>query len=136
MQELTHWGATMGKDDVTWLNICYVIFAGIVAYVFYKAINTIGIQFGLAERYDSWFPLLNNIGAVVLGAVSAIWLRSDADRREYHLSAISEIRKVNWPSIDDTKKMTLIVVIVVAIFAVILAIFDIAWSKVLQTILP
>lgn len=126
----------MGKDDATWLNICYVLFALIVAYVAYKAVSTVGIQFGFTERYDQWFPLVNNISAILLGGAAVFWLRASVERREYHLSAIGEVRKVTWPSFEDTKKMTLIVAVVVAIFSVILSVFDMVWAKILQFVLP
>jgi len=113
----------MGKDDATWLNICYVLFALLAAFVWYKAIDTVGIQLGWTERYDEWFPLFNNVGAIVLGLASGLWLRASPERREYHLSAISEIRKVIWPSLEDTKKMTKIVAGVVVVFSIILSFF-------------
>ena len=125
----------MGKDDATWLNICYVLFALISAYVGYQAILTLGVQLGWAERYDEWFPLANNVGCVLVGGVAAFWVRSSAERREYHEASIGEVRKVTWPSVDDTKKMTWIVAIVVAVFAVILAVYDVVWSKILQWII-
>ena len=120
----------MGKDDATWLNICYVFFALVAAFIGYKAIATAGIQ------YDEWFPLFNNFTGIAIGAVAIIWLRASAERREYHLSAIGEVRKVTWPSFEDTKKMTMIVAVVVAIFSVILSIFDVVWAKILQLVLP
>ncbi len=126
----------MGKDDATWLNICYVLFALLAAFVGYKAIATLGIHLGWTERYDEWFPIVNNLSGIAIGAASALWLRSSLDRREFHLSAIGEVRKVTWPSAEDTKKMTIIVAVVVGIFAVILSIFDVVWSKVLQLVLP
>ncbi|MFK7825018.1 MAG: preprotein translocase subunit SecE [Oligoflexales bacterium] len=126
----------MTKDDATWLNICYIVFAMIVAYIVYKASETVGLQLGLAERYDEWFPFASRLCSIVIGGGAALWLRSDEDRREYHVSAIGEIRKVTWPSVPDTKRMTIVVVVVVAIFSVILSLFDIAWSKILQEILP
>ena len=126
----------MTKDDATWLNICYIVFAMIVAYIVYKAAYTVGLQFGFVERYDEWFPLVSRVCSIVAGGGAALWLRSDEERREYHVSAIGEIRKVTWPSIPDTKRMTIVVVIVVAIFSVILTVFDVVWSKILQAILP
>ena len=126
----------MGKDDATWLNICYLALAGVVAYVGFKAIYTLGVQFGWTERFDSWYLLFTRMGALTTGALAVLWARSSEERREYHLSAIGEIRKVTWPGVPDTRKMTMIVVVVVAVFAVILAVFDIAWSKALQFILP
>ena len=126
----------MSKDDSTWLNICYVAFALLMTYVSYKFIYTLGVQMAWIERYDEWFPSVNNIVAIALGGGAALYLRSSGERREYHLGVISEVRKVKWPSVPDTKKMTWIVVIVVAIFSVILSAFDFVWSKLLQSILP
>lgn len=125
----------MGKDDATWLNIAYAAFAIIIAYVGYEAIFSLGVETGWTERYDEWFPIANAIGALVVGAGSTYWLRSSLPRREYHEASIGEIRKVTWPSGEDTKRMTIIVAVVVAIFAVILAVFDIIWSKTLEWII-
>ena len=126
----------MSKDDATWLNICYIMFALIISYIGFKAVYSVGLQFGWTDRYDDWFPTANNILAICIGAASVFWLRASSERREYHLSAITELRKVAWPTIPDTKKMTIIVAVVVVICSVIMTIFDIAWSKVLQVILP
>lgn len=125
----------MGKDDATWLNIAYVVLAVIATYIGYKALATFGIQFGWSERYDEWFPAFNNIGGILIGALSVYWLRSSLDRREYHLASIGEIRKVTWPSFEDTKKMTIIVAVVVAFFSVVLGVFDVMWSKLLHWII-
>jgi preprotein translocase SecE subunit len=126
----------MSKDDQTWLNMCYMVFALIIAYVGHKAVFTLGVQLGWTERFDTWFPTANNLLALIVGGTTAFWIRSDEERREYHLGAIGELRKVKWPSVPDTKKMTWVVCVVVAIFAVILAFFDIIWSKALQFVLP
>ena len=55
------------KDDATWLNICYIVFAMIVAYIVYKAAYTVGLQFGFVERYDEWFPLVSRVCSIVAG---------------------------------------------------------------------
>ena len=125
----------MTKDDLFWVNAAYVALAVIVGYVGFRAIDTLGVQFGWAERFESWFPLLNNLGAIAIGSGAALWMRSDAGRLEYHIAAVNETRKVSWPSGPDTKRMTIIVVIVVAVFSAILAVFDIVWSQALKLIL-
>lgn len=126
----------MGKDDATWLNICFVAFAILVAVISYKAIYTVGLQLGWLERYDEWYESLSNVCALMLGGGAVYWLRSSTVRRDFYLGSIGEIRKVAWPTIPDTKKMTVIVVVVVALFAVILTIFDLIWQKLLQYLLP
>jgi preprotein translocase SecE subunit len=126
----------MGKDDATWLNICHTGCALLIAYIVFLALDTVGVMTGWADRYDTWYPLVSRIIAIGLGGAAVYSMRSSKDRYEYHLATIGEIRKVTWPSIPDTKKMTIIVAVVVAIFAVILSVFDILWAKVLQIILP
>ena len=126
----------MTKDDKTWLDICYVCFALIMGYVGLQAMETLGIQSGWADRYDEWYELASNVIAIGFGISSSLWLRSSPERREYHLASVGEVKKVTWPSIPDTKRMTIVVVIVVAIFSVILGVFDLGWSEVLQLILP
>jgi len=121
----------MPKDDATWLNFFYVATAALGAYLSYELIYTTGVHQGWVERYDQWFPAVNNVGAVVLGVLIALWLRTKRDRHEYFLASVGELRKVTWPSAIDTRKMTVIVCVVVGIFAVILAGFDFVWARLL-----
>jgi preprotein translocase SecE subunit len=125
----------MTKDDSFWVNTAYITMAIICAYIGYKAIYTAGIQMGWTERYDSWFPLVSNFGSMLFGLGVTMWFRSSSDRREYHLAAVAESRKVAWPNMADTKRMTLVVVVVVAVFSVILGVFDLLWSAVLKQII-
>lgn len=124
----------MTKDDIFWVNVAYVAFAVIVGYVGFRAIDSLGLEFGWAERFEGWYSVLSNVGAIAIGAASAFWLRSDSGRLEYHIAAVNEARKVSWPSGPDTKRMTIIVVCVVAIFSVILGIFDYVWAFTLKLI--
>ena len=126
----------MGKDDKTWLNITYLAFGLLVYYVSMLAVETMGLYYGWVEKYDTWYPVASKLLAVAVGAGSALYIYSVEEYKEYHLSTIAELRKVKWPTGEDTKKMTIIVVVVVAIFAVILSVFDFIWSKALQFILP
>ena len=42
---------------------------------------------------------------------------------------------MTWPTAPDVKRMTLVVCVVVAVFAVILAGFDMIWAKALKLLL-
>ncbi len=124
----------MGKDDATWLNGAYVVFLLLIAYVVFKAVELAGIQTGWGERYE-WFGYAAKALALV-GGVAATWaLRQDAERHEYFLSSIAELRKVTWPNWNDTKRMTVVVCVVVGIFAVIVGVFDLVWAKALKILL-
>jgi len=120
----------MNKDDAYWLRVCYIVFGAIVAFTAWKATGTIGVQTGWAERFDTWYPTVAVIFAVAVALGSSYYLFGNKERHEYFLSALGELRKVSWPTVLDTRRMTTVVAIVVAIFAVILAAFDLIWAKI------
>jgi preprotein translocase subunit SecE len=124
----------MNKDDATWLNVAYVVFTVLAGFFFYKAFETLGLQMDWTERYE-WYSAIPLLGGVLLGIGATFYLRSDHDRHEYLLSCITELRKVTWPSWPETKRMTVVVVIVVGIFAVIVSIFDVLWAKALNLLI-
>ncbi len=125
----------MGKDDAFWLRTSYILFAAIVAFTAWKATETIGVQTGWGERYDEWFPHVGLLVSIGIGVLSTFFLASKKDRHEYFLSSITEMRKVKWPTVPDTRRMTLVVCVVVGVFAAILAVFDLIWAKVLGLLL-
>jgi preprotein translocase SecE subunit len=125
----------MTKDDRFWLNVSYVVAGMLFTLVGYKALNTVGIQTGWLEKFDSWYPLFSSIGGILIGGLGLWVAAGNAERKEYYLSTIAEVRKVNWINWEDTKRMTTVVVIVCAIFAVILSVFDMIWAWALKFIL-
>ena len=124
----------MAKDDATWLNVAYVCFLVLASYVGFKALETVGIQTGLLERFE-WYMLAATFAGLIIGVVASLILKGNAERHEYLLSSIAELRKVTWPSWQDTKRMTVIVCIVCGVFAVIVSAFDIVWAKLLRGLL-
>ncbi|MBF0441717.1 MAG: preprotein translocase subunit SecE [Oligoflexales bacterium] len=94
--------------------------------------HTLGIETGWSEKYFELYPVVSTVTSVLIGIISAVLLGRDNGRHEYFLHSIGEFRKVSWPGFIDTRRMTVIVCIVVGIFAVILAVFDIIWGKILS----
>lgn len=125
----------MQKDDATWLNVALTGFALCIALVAWQWMTAISLNFGWTEKYEAWLPALIVLGSLAVGGAAAWWLNSDTERHEYFLACIAELRKVSWPSMDDTRKMTLIVCIVVAIFSAILTVFDVAWARLLKLLI-
>lgn len=124
----------MQKDDATWLKIAYATFAILVGYTLNKAMGTLGLETGYAQRY-TWFQPLG-LAVSVVGAILVTWyLKSNQERHEYFLASIGEIRKVTWPNFIDTRRLTIVVCVVVGIFALILFIFDFVWAEILKWLL-
>lgn len=125
----------MVKDDRYWVNVAYICGFLVVFYVFYQLLYSVGLSMGWLERYASWYNIFATLGGAALSGLCVWRYISNAERREHHVHVIAELRKVTWPDGPTTKKMTWVVVIVVAIFSVILGAFDLAWSWLLQQIL-
>lgn len=125
----------MNKDDSYWLRVAYLAFALLVAFTTWKAAGTLGVNTGWSDRFEDWYPTASAVASVVIAIGATFYLVSSKDRQEYFLAAIGELRKVQWPTALDTRRMTTVVVIVVGIFAVILAIFDFIWAKIFALLL-
>lgn len=125
----------MNKDDSYWLKLAYVAFAALVALVFYKAFATLGVQTGWIDRFDDWYQPGSTALSILLALLATYLLWRDKERDEYFLAAIAELRKVTWPSVPDTRRMTMIVCFVVGVFAIILAIFDFVWGRIFGLLL-
>jgi preprotein translocase subunit SecE len=124
----------MEKDDGFWLAVAYVAFGAVAIFFWWNLVQTVGIQTGWFERYQ-WFQTANHASSLVLGGLSLWLLRRNKERNEYFLDAIGELRKVAWPSSADTKRLTMVVCVVVGIFSCILMVFDIVWAAMLKYLL-
>jgi len=125
----------MTKDEGYWLNVAYVVCALVGSFLCFKLFETVGIETGWGEKHIEWYPTVSILAGFVIGAYFTWVYAKKTGRREHHLNVIKELTKVTWPSADDTKRMTWVVVVVVAFFAAVLALFDMGWSWVLKQIL-
>ena len=124
----------MQKDDATWLKLSYLVCALLSSFVMWKFFQTLGIQFNWLDKY-SWFQSVAVVASLVIGFAFVLWLKADNERDEYFLQSIAELRKVTWPSVAETKQKTIVVCVVVGVFAVILAFFDLVWTRALGLLL-
>ncbi len=95
----------------------------------------IGLKLGWLERYEAGFNVGSAVAAVALGVLTTWLIARNQERHEYLLASVGELRKVHWPDWEHTKKLTLIVCVVVAFFSVVLTVFDMAWAGILKFLL-
>ena len=124
----------MQKDDATWLNVAYIIGGVLGLYVFYQMFETVAIQADFIDSFR-WFQPVNILVSAALSFLVVYFYCKKPERREYHLSSIAELRKVTWPTSEIVSRLTLIVVVFSCIFALLLALFDSVWSKLLELII-
>ena len=55
--------------------------------------------------------------------------------RSYFADVISELKKVVWPTRNDTKRLTILVIIVAGIVGIILGVADFSFTKLMEQII-
>ena len=125
----------MQKDDSTWLQIALSVWTLLTAFVFWKLFVVIGLKAGWIERFEVGFRIGSIAVAMLCGVVATLVLARNTERHDYLLASVGELRKVHWPDWENTKKLTIIVCVVVGIMSAILTVFDMAWAKILKAIL-
>jgi preprotein translocase SecE subunit len=70
-----------------------------------------------------------------VGALSLVIFFYKNDRAYGRVDEIaSELKKVTWPSAKEVKSATIVVIVMSVLAAIILFIFDLAWSKITESI--
>ena len=94
-----------------------VLAAGVVAYYWFNDLAT-------------WQRLLILIGGLVLGAAIGSFTRAGQGLRDFLVESNFELRKVVWPTRQETMQTTLVIIVVVIILSLLLGLIDVflKWS--------
>jgi preprotein translocase subunit SecE len=98
--------------DIAKLTVAIlVIAAGVVAYYWYNDL-------------PSWQRLFILLGGIVGGGVIGYFTRSGHALRDYLSESVFELRKVVWPTRQETLQTTLVIMVVVVILSILLGLID------------
>lgn len=95
------------SDWLKWLTIFILLLAGLVANHYYS-------DFSLLERLVGWMVLLGMMGGVAFRTTKGQWAVT------FIRDARLELRKIVWPTREETIQTTLVVALMVTILALFL----------------
>ena len=107
--ELT--GSTSAADIAKLSLAVAILAAGVVGYYWYNELS-------------SWQRLLMLLGGIVLGCAIGYFTRSGHALQEFFSESIFELRKVVWPTRQETIQTTLVIMVVVLILSILLGLID------------
>ncbi len=112
------------------VHLMYLIGAVILFYLLQWSIDWVWGFFTPAPPSDFKITVAAALGAVVIGVAT---YRND---RIYHLAneVASELKKVTWPTAKEVRGSTITVIVMALVSAVILGLFDFAWSNLTQVV--
>ena len=111
------------------VHLIYLVGAVLLFYLLQWSIDWIWGYFATVPS-ESKISLISAAGAVVAG----VWLyRND---RIYNLAneVASELKKVTWPTAKEVRTATTVVFVMSLVSAVILGVFDLAWTNLTELI--
>lgn len=106
------------------VTLCLVSFSALVGFTLatlFRALSGAFAIFAKAMNYD-WFK---HGVPVAVALILFFSLQFNKNFLTWADEVIAEIKKVVWPSIKDTRGMTIVVVVMVLISSVIISVFDV-----------
>jgi preprotein translocase subunit SecE len=124
----------MDSQRQKWVNLSYLVFSALVAYVLFS------ISFKVAGKYDletrvQQIDLWIRGGSLLIGAALFGFLYSHSKINEFMNEVVIELSRVTWPTRNETSKATIVVIIMVLISGVVLGSLDVFWVWLLKWVL-
>ena len=111
-----------------WVQLAFMAFAALLLLVFDKTITIIWDKFAEPE------PLVVTLAAAVLAVATAVVAYRHPTVSRVANEVVGELAKVSWPTRDEVQVSTLVVIITSIIAAIIVGVFDAAWSAITDLI--
>ena len=110
-------GANSFADMAKLTLALLIVSAGVVGYYWFNDL-------------PGWQRLLMLLGSFVLGGAVGYFTRSGQGLREFFTESLFELRKVVWPTRQETIQTTLVIMAVVVILSILLGLIDLFlnWS--------
>jgi len=111
-----------------WVQLAYMVLALLTLWVFDKVIISIWARF--AEPNTTLATLIAGVLALLLATVAYRHEKANRVSRE----VVAELARVTWPSREETRTSTVVVIVTSIIAAIILGAFDAVWSTITDII--
>ena len=105
-------GNTSALDIVKLVLAVALLVAGIVAYYYF------------ADQWNGWTRFGVMVAALVAALAVGAFTAAGRSVREYLSESQFELRKVVWPTRDETLRTTLVIIVVVIILSLLLGLID------------
>lgn len=117
------------------VNITYLAFAALVAFILLSGMMKIANTYDLESKVKSIDLIIRGLSLVIGGALFFGLYRNPKVNSFMNDVVVELLTKVTWPTSRDTMIATVIVIITVVIAGIVLALFDWLWVVALKAFL-
>lgn len=117
-----------------WVNLSYLAFGALVAYVVFVTGLHLGGAYDLEARVRNYDLVVRGV-SVLVGAVLFFGLYRHQRANQFMNEVMTELARVTWPTQKETTNATFVVIIMVVISGMILGLLDYIWTALLKMVL-
>ena len=116
------------------VNLCYIVGSFLLAYIVLELSTRFSAIYDLEARVTNLEAILRVV-SIASGLGLFIYLIKSDRVNQYMNEVVAELSRVTWPTPEDTKNATIVVIIMVIISGMMLGFLDFVWSEVFKAIL-
>ncbi len=124
----------MENQRQKWVNLSFVTLAAIVTYVLFAFSDWLIAAYDLEARVKNIDLIIRVASVGVFGVLFVVLYRNDR-AQQYANEVVAELSRVTWPTGGDTRKATVVVMIMVLIAGLFLGGMDALWTWALKWVL-
>ena len=124
----------MESQHQKWVNLSYLAFAALVAYVVFALGGKLSGIFDLEARVREIDLILRGV-SLAAGAILFFVLYRNDQVNQFMNEVVVELTRVTWPTQKETGNATFIVIVMVVISGLILGFMDYFWTTMLKWVL-
>ncbi len=124
----------MESQHQKWVNLSYLVLAGLVGYVVFSVFGKFVGAYDLEARMRN-VDLVLRVFSVVMAGLAFVVLYRNQKANQFMNEVVVELSRVTWPTQKDTTSATLVVIVMVIISGMILGLLDYCWIQLLKSVL-
>ncbi len=124
----------MENQNQKWVNLTFLALAALIGYVLFTLMTNIAGAYDLEARIQDIDLLIRGISIGVAGLLFFILFKNERSNT-YMNEVVIELSKVTWPTAKETRRATIVVMIMVLISGVVLGGLDFLWTWLLRFVL-
>ena len=123
--------ALKDADSKKWINALVAIGAALTAYMTIAFLGQLSDWFELEAKITN-FETISQVAGIVVGALGFVFILKSKSSYKYLTEVYGELTKVIWPDKDSTLKLTVGIIVGIALSALVLGLIDFGIKKVLE----
>ncbi len=124
----------MENQRQKWVNLTFIAAAGITAFVVFSLTDWAIAAYDLEARIKNIDLIIRVASVALFGLIFLVLYRND-QAQQYINEVIAELLRVTWPTNIETRRATIVVMIMVLIAGLFLGGMDALWTWALKWVL-